>query len=178
MTKYAITAISNGHADVKSCNGYLCRMFTREEASRLRREFWTTFGQYMKPVLSSEYQRINWINYNTRLKDVYFRMDTGQKSATIAITLEHADPDIRELFFEQFLELKTLLHSALGEEWEWESAHTTASGKVISRIYKELPKTSVFNKDKWPELISFFKPRIIALDEFWENARYAFDALS
>ncbi|REE00559.1 DUF4268 domain-containing protein [Marinoscillum furvescens] len=153
-------------------------MFTREEASRLRQEFWTTFGLYMKPVLSVDYMRVNWINYNTRLKDVYFRMDTGRKAATIAITMEHSDPGIRELFFEQFLELKTMLHTELGEEWEWQEHYTTESGKVISRIYKELPKTSVFNKDKWPELISFFKPRIIALDRFWDTARYAFDALT
>lgn len=152
-------------------------MFKRQEASRLREEFWTTFGRYMRPVLSAEGVKINWTNYKTSLKDVYFRMDVNQKSARISIALEHPEASIRELYFQQFLELKTLLHATMEEEWEWEEMVSTADNKIISRIYKELPGVSVFNKEQWPELISFFKPRIIALDRFWADACYSFEAL-
>jgi hypothetical protein len=151
-------------------------MFTKEESSRIRQEFWTTFGRYMNPVLSAEGMKVNWVNYHTRLKDVYFRMDAGAKSAMIAITMEQRDPGIRELFFEQFMEFKTLLHNELGENWNWE-LHATVDGKEISRIYTENSGVSIFNKEHWPDLISFFKPRIIALDSFWENAKYSFDGL-
>jgi hypothetical protein len=151
-------------------------MFSREEASRIREEFWTAFGRYMSPVLSAEGLKINWVNYHTKLKDVYFRMDAGKKSAAISISMEHRDPGIQELYFEQFMEFKNLLHGILQEEWEWE-LHATVDGKVISRIYKEISGVSVFNKDHWPQLISFFKPRIIALDSFWEDAKYSFEGL-
>jgi hypothetical protein len=151
-------------------------MFSREEASLIKEEFWTAFGRYMSPVLSADGMKINWVNYHTRLKDVYFRMDAGKKSATISISLEHRDPGIQELYFQQFQEYKTLLHTTLGEEWEWQ-LHTTDDGKVISRIFKSVSGVSVFNKDHWPDLISFFKPRIIALDSFWEDARYGFEGL-
>jgi hypothetical protein len=151
-------------------------MFSREEASRIKEEFWTAFGRYMNPVLSAEGLKINWVNYHTRLKDVHFRMDAGKKSATISISLEQRDAGIQELYFQQFLEYKTLLHATLGEEWDWE-LHVMDDGKVISRICKSIPGVSVFNKDQWPDLISFFKPRIIALDSFWEDARYGFEAL-
>jgi hypothetical protein len=151
-------------------------MFSREQASRIRQEFWTTFGRYMSPIPSAEGLKINWVNYHTRLKDVHFRMDAGQRSAAISISMEHRDPDIQELYFRQFLEFKTLLHSTLAEEWEWQ-LHVPVADRIISRIYKELPGVSVLNKDQWPELISFFKPRIIALDSFWENAKYSFEAL-
>lgn len=152
-------------------------MYTRAEASHLRQEFWTAFGKYMGPVPSAEGVRINWINYHTRVRDVYFRMDAGTKEAAIAITLEHSDPGIRELYFEQFLELKELLHNTVEEEWTWEKKIALADGREISRIAKALPGVSVFNKDQWPDLISFFKPRIIALDSFWENARWSFEEL-
>src|SRR6185436_1212998 len=141
-------------------------MFKRDEASLLREEFWTTFGKYMGPVPSAEGMKINWINYRTTIKDVYFRMDANQKAATISITLEHKDEGIRELYFQQFEEFKTLLHGALEEEWEWQLHAQVTADKVIGRIYKEITGVSVFNKDQWPELISFFKPRIIALDRF------------
>ncbi len=31
--------------------------------------------------------------------------------------------------------------------------------------------------EQWHDLIAFFKPRIIALDAFWTDAKYSFDAL-
>jgi hypothetical protein len=152
-------------------------MFTREEASRIREEFWTTFGKYMSPILSTDGMKINWMNYHTGLKDVYFRMDAGQRSATIYVSMEHRDAEIQALYFAQFEELKTILHETLQEEWEWRLHVPLADGKVISKIYTEISGVSVFNKDHWPELISFFKPRIIALDSFWENAKYSFEGL-
>lgn len=152
-------------------------MFKRQEASRIREEFWTTFGKYMGPVPSSEGLKINWINYRTTYKDVYFRMDADQHSAKIFISLEHTEPAIRELYFQQFEELKTLLHATLEEEWHWQQHVPVSNEKVISRIYQELTSVSVFQKEQWPELISFFKPRIIALDQFWENAKYSFEGL-
>lgn len=152
-------------------------MYTREQASHLRHEFWATFGRYMSPVPSAEGLGINWINYHTRVRDVYFRMDAGAKEAAIAITLEHRDVGIRDLYFEQFLEFKDLLHTTLEEAWTWEKNITLADSREVSRISKTLPGVSIFNKDQWPELISFFKPRIIALDSFWENARWSFEEL-
>jgi hypothetical protein len=156
---------------------YYCTMFSRAEASRIRHEFWTAFGRYMSPVPSAEGMKINWVNYHTGLKDVYFRMNAGNQSATISISIEHHDPDIQQLYFEQFLEMKDMLHATLEEEWEWQLHMPAGDGKMISSIYKELSQVCVLNKDHWPDLISFFKPRIIALDSFWENARWGFEAL-
>jgi len=152
-------------------------LYSKDEASQLKQEFWTTFGQYISPQLSAEGLRVNWVNYKTGIKYVYFRMEAIKKSASIAIEITHPDAGIQELFFEQFLELKTVLHSALEEDWEWQLHHINEEGKITSRIIRHLYGASIFNKNDWPTLISFFKPRIIALDEFWSDAKYAFDAL-
>lgn len=152
-------------------------MYSKDEASQLRQAFWTTFGQYIAPLPSAEGLKINWVNYKTGIKHLYFRMAAEKRSATIAIELAHPDAGVRGLFFEQFKELRTLLHSSLGEEWEWQPEFTDEHNKIVSRIYKQLDGVSIFNKNDWPALISFFKPRIILLDQFWSDAKYAFDAL-
>ncbi len=152
-------------------------MYSKAEATQLRQAFWTALGQYMAPVPSAEGDTTNWINYKTGLRHVYFRMQADHRRATIAIELNHPDAGIRELFFEQFLELKTLLHEALGESWTWEPAATDAQGLPFGRIYKELSPANMFSRDDWPALISFFKPRLIALDAFWTDAQYAFEGL-
>lgn len=152
-------------------------MFTRQEASRIRQEFWTAFGKYMSPVPSADGRKVNWINYHTGVKDVYFRMSADNRSASVSITMEHPDAGIRELYFEQFVELKTLLHETVGEEWNWEQDVFLSDGKAVSRVYRSVSDVSVFNKHQWPDLILFFKPRIISLDKFWEDARYSFEGL-
>jgi hypothetical protein len=151
-------------------------MFSRQEASQLRKEFWTAFGTYMKPVPSVEGDKVNWLNYKTGGKDVYFRMNADNQSASVAIEITHSDTSIQELYFRQFLQVKNMLHESLGEQWTWKLHMCDENGKVVSRIYKEIQGVSVFNKAQWPVLISFFKPRIIALDLFWSSARYGFKA--
>lgn len=104
-------------------------------------------------------------------------MEADQKQAFIAIVLAHHDIEIQQLFFEQFLELKKILQERIGEPWEWELHANNEHGKVISRIYKAIAPVNIFNQNDWSSLISFFKPRIIALDDFWSDARYTFEAL-
>jgi hypothetical protein len=151
-------------------------MYSKDQASQLKQAFWTAFGQYMGPVMSADGLRTNWINYKTGVKHIYFKMQADNKMASIAIEISHPDAELQELFFEQFATYKAMLHSALEEDWEWQLHTTDEYGKTISRIYAQLKPVSVFQKEDWPKLISFFKPRIIALDEFWSNAKYAFEA--
>ena len=152
-------------------------MYSKDEVSQLKQAFWTTFGQYISPQLSAEGLKVNWINYKTSIKHLYFKMEADKRSASVAIEIAHPDAGIQELFFEQFKELKTMLHSSLQEDWDWKLHTTNGQGKTISRIFKQIDHVSIFNKNDWPVLISFFKPRIIALDEFWSDAKYAFDSL-
>lgn len=152
-------------------------MYSREEASQIRQSFWTTFGQYISPQLSSDGLKINWVNYKTGVRNVFFRMDAENRSASISILINHPDTGIQELFYEQFVELKNVFDSYFDEEWTWAPLQYDMSGRMISRIYKEIKEVSIFNKNDWPALISFFKPRIIALDDFWSVAKYNFDAL-
>ena len=153
-------------------------MYSKAEATQFRQAFWTAFGQYMAPVPSAEGESTNWINYKTGLKQVYFRLQADHRHATIGIELTHPDAGIRELYWEQFRELKPLLHETLGEPWTWEADAPDAHGRPLSRIYRELqPPANLFDRDDWPALISFFKPRMIALDAFWADEQWSFEAL-
>jgi hypothetical protein len=150
-------------------------LYSKDEASQIKQAFWTAFGQYIALQLSADGLRINWINYRTGIKHLNFKMQADNRSAYIAIEITHPDTGIQELVFEQFTELKNILHSNLNEEWDWQLLTTDENHKTVSRISKRLPNTSIFNRGDWPALILFFKPRIIALDEFWSVAQYSFE---
>jgi hypothetical protein len=152
-------------------------MYSRSEASAVKKEFWTVFGKYLSPHLSSEGIKISWVNYKTGYKDLYFRMEATPQKAYIAIEMTQADSELQEYFFNYFTELKTIFHNYLGEEWNWELHVLDEKGRFVSRIIKELPNVNVFKKEDWPEIISFLKTRILLLDEFWNDVKDRFEEL-
>ncbi|WP_379093239.1 DUF4268 domain-containing protein [Pedobacter sp. UC225_65] len=152
-------------------------MYSKEEASKLRQQFWITFGRYLKPIPSADGMPINWINYKTGVKNVFFRMNAEQHQAIIAIELTHGDEETRNQYLEQFKALKLLFGAAVNEEWDWEESTSNEFGVPMSRISKTLNGVSIYNQQHWPELISFLKPRIIALDQFWVDVKPIFEDL-
>lgn len=152
-------------------------MYSKSEKSKVKKDFWTAFGLYMKPVPNADGLRINWQNYKTGVKDIYFRMQAERDYASIGIEITHNDPELQELFFDQFKEFKQPLENELGEAWAWELHEFNEFGKPISKIHKVIHGTNVMDKNDWPRIISFLKPRMIALDSFWCNMKPAFEEL-
>lgn len=143
----------------------------------MRQQFWTTFGQYMSPVLSAEGEKVNWVNYKTSEKSIGFCMDADNKKAYIGIEITHKDTGIQQLYFEQFMELKNAFEDVAGKDWQWRLLANDDNGRMISKIYKEQEGVSIFKKENWPALIQFFKHNITALDLFWSNAKWGFESL-
>lgn len=151
-------------------------MYGKDEAKLLKKQFWMAFGMVMKPNFSAEGLKVNWVNYNTEVKDILFKTDATNKKVSISIQIHHPDEGIRELYWEQFLEFKSLLHSILEEEWEWDEVTFDEYGKQYSSINIST-KGNIFNKDQWQEIFSFLKERLLKLDEFWSDAKDIFKSL-
>jgi hypothetical protein len=149
-------------------------MFSREEAKAIRQEFWTAFGVYMRQHVPLGGPKIKWANYKTGIRRMYFRLDMDAKAALVAIDMEQDDPAIRALFFEQWEELKTLLHGSTGREWTWNPDFIHLHGKEISRISVEKTGLSLFRKDDWGEAFEFLAGMMVALDELWVDAKDVF----
>ena len=149
-------------------------MYTRHEVSLIKKKFWTSFGQYLRPITGGDGDTINWINYKTGVRHIYFRMDADMDYASIAIELTNPDSLMREQHYEQLRQVKKILEKSMGEEWNWK-LHQEQDGNILSRVSKMLPDVNILNEKDWPAIISFFKPRIIALDKFWMMVKDGFD---
>lgn len=128
----------------------------------------------MQPVLSAEGAKINWVNYKTGAKNIYFRMQAA-KGAEISIELSHNDEEARLDHYNRLLQLRSVFQRHINEQWVWEEAMADEHGRIISRICTGLAGVNIFNKADWPALISFFKPRLIALDAFWSEVKHEFE---
>ena len=150
-------------------------MYNKREKSLIRKNFWTLFGQYMRPVLNADGEEVNWLNYKTGARHIYFRLDASNEHATVAIELRHPDPTRQEFYFEKLRQFERLFHHTIGETWQWQLHATDEDGKPVTRIRTQLNTVNGLNNKDWPVIISFFKPRMVALDEFWSTVKYGFD---
>jgi len=119
-------------------------------------------GQWVLGITPSMMKKINWINYRTGAKDVYFRMEADKTHASISIELSHADPHTQASYFERLQKLKGIVTETMNEQWTWERLVPDEHGKLVSRIYIEMKNVSIMNQSDWPALISFFKKRMMA----------------
>ncbi len=149
-------------------------MYSKEQTSKLKTQFWTNFGQYMKPVPGASGEPVNWINYKTGIRHIHFKMDADNIKAFIAIEISHPKEDERLHYYNQFVSLKKLLTTTTTFQWQWNETLQT-NHKIISSISLQLDNVNVLNQGDWPTIISFLKPRIIAMDAFWELVKDGFE---
>lgn len=145
-------------------------MYSKQEASLLRQQFWTAFGKYMSPIPSAEGISINWVNYKTGVRHIRFVMDAG-KDAMIGIELSHPSPEEKDEAWTKMLTLKTEMEMLVEEEWVWQNA----GDEKPAGIYAILPNVNILDRNNWPAIISFLKPRLILLDHFWVNNKFVFE---
>ena len=149
-------------------------MYTQQEASALRQEFWTSLGRYLSPIPSATGNKINWINYKTGVKNIHYKMDADKNEAVVRIEIS-GDAEKRENIFNLFLSLRKVIEKYFENEWIWQAETKDANGIIIACIYSTKEAVNIFKKEDWPILISFFKENTIAFDSFWAVYKEIFE---
>jgi hypothetical protein len=150
-------------------------MFTKSSASLTRSRFFTALGQYMAPIPSASGQKVNWMNYNTGIKPVFFRLETPNNGAEIGFLIQHPDEHLRLEKYNRFLDLQSYVEAIIGHDWTWSKQFSSVNGQIVSRIYDKMEEISILNEQQWPDLIAFFKPRLLAMDAFWWLVKEQFE---
>lgn len=133
-------------------------MYSREEAQRLKQEFWVTFA---------EKHPQKWVLYDTKIKDFSFKFYVDNKKAQVLIDIEHRNDEKRMLYFEKLESLKTILEDNFIKDLVFEKNFTLENGKIISRIWVEKLGVGVSNKNYWDEIFDFFNEKMLALELFY-----------
>ena len=122
-------------------------MFSKEEATALRKLFWTSFGK--------SFPR-KWLLYNTKIKGFAFKFVADRKKAMVCLDFEHPEDIANELLFDQLISLKRLLEAEIPEVI-FDDNYLLESGKIIRRIYVPFDKKfSIYNKNTWRDCFEFF----------------------
>jgi hypothetical protein len=144
-------------------------MFSKDEEKALRGAFWSTLTARMQKKRGASGRRLNWFKYPTGLRDIYVRTEVDHTGCRVCIDLQFKHADIRELFFEQFLETKTVFEETMKVPVKWQPKFNHITGKEISRISIENNTTNLFNQDNWAEMHDFIHDGLVSVDTYWND---------
>ncbi|MGL2966700.1 DUF4268 domain-containing protein [Flavobacterium sp. XGLA_31] len=133
-------------------------MYSKEEAQRIKKEFWTAFAE--------AYPR-KWLLYDTKIKDVTFKFYIDNKKAQVQLDIEPKDEEKRKIYFEKVQSLQTILLEEYLPEAILERNFYLENGKVISRIWVEKLGVSLNNRAYWPEIFDFFSEMMTQFEYFF-----------
>jgi hypothetical protein len=133
-------------------------MYSKEEAQRLKREFWVDFAE--------KFPR-KWVLYDTKIKDFSFKFFVDNKKAQVLIDIEHRNDEKRNIYFEKLESLKSILEDDFVKDLVFERNFVLENGKTISRIWVEKGDISVSNRKYWDEIFDFFNEKMHAVEMFY-----------
>jgi len=134
-------------------------MFSREESTKMRQLFWTSFGK--------SFPR-KWLLYNTKIKGLSFKFVADRKKALVCLDLENPDEIDNELLFEQLQSLQKILTSDYLPEVIYDDNYALENGKIIKRIYVlHEKKFSIHNKNTWGDCFDFFLENMAQFELFF-----------
>lgn len=132
-------------------------MFSKQEAQQLKKDFWIAFGK--------SFPR-KWLLYDTKIKDFSFKFSVDNKKAEVSLDIEMKDEIFRNAYYEKIWSLEDILKSYVGEFYK-DEFYSLENGKIISRIWVEKKDVSVFNKNTWSDIFSFFVEKMDGFENFF-----------
>lgn len=144
-------------------------MFSKEEAKKIRQEFWITFGKRTALMPTENGQKKKWTLFKTGISDFSFKFESERKFARVCLDIESKDIEKRILYWNKMEGLKSVLEDAVPANLIWDDTFMLENGKEISRIYCQLDGVSLYNQKKWPEIFDFFVDNMLGLEQVFND---------
>ena len=133
-------------------------MFSKNEAKRLRQEFWISFGKSFPK---------NWILYNTKVKGLNFKFHFDTKTAYVAfcIDMEHSK---QKTYWNKIRSHKSILETGFLPKVKFEEYFQVSDKKHISAVYVSIDtKVSIHNKSTWRAAMEFLNETMLKFEAFY-----------
>lgn len=135
-------------------------MFSKDEAKKLRQEFWVSFGK--------SFPR-KWILYNTGIKDFSFKFHFDLSMAMVSMDIESQDLEKRIELWEKIVSLQSLFKEEFLPKAIFEDTVILKNGKEISRVSLSLNNVSIHNKNTWQATMVFLKENMVKFEDFFNE---------
>ena len=100
-------------------------MFSKEEAARLRQQFWVSFGK--------SFPR-KWLLYNTKVKGFSFKFVADRKKAMVCLDIDSTDAIKNELLWDQMVALKSVIAAEYLPDVIFDDSYVLENGVQLSSV--------------------------------------------
>ncbi|SHF32585.1 protein of unknown function [Mariniphaga anaerophila] len=141
-------------------------MYSKEEAKKIRLQFWTQFGKRCEihPLLRQRQKK--WMLHRTKIQGVALRFEADRNDAKVILELSQRSEDKRLKAFEVLQNCKVILEDGFSDGLLWEFFHEREdSGQQVCRIYNILPHVNMYRQKQWPDIFNFFIENMSRLEE-------------
>ncbi|MBI2257586.1 MAG: DUF4268 domain-containing protein [Flavobacteriia bacterium] len=118
-------------------------------------------------------KKINWLHYPTEINFFYLRLVTKESSVSVCFDIQHQSLEVREVFFDQILELKKIMEQIINHPLLIEKDYNEQN---IQMLRLEWKYDHVFYKNSHDtEIIyDFFEKTLINFDKFYQEYKDLF----
>tara|TARA_B110000902_G_scaffold214695_1_gene246821 strand:- start:8597 stop:9025 length:429 start_codon:yes stop_codon:yes gene_type:complete len=133
-------------------------MFSKNEAKRLRQEFWISFGKSFPK---------NWILYNTKVKGLNFKFHFDTKTAYVALCIDMS-PIKQQAYWDKIVSHKSILETDFLPQVIFDAFFKLPEDKIISVVYVSIEsKVSIHDKSSWRDAMEFLNDFMLKFEEFY-----------
>ena len=146
-------------------------MFSKEEAKKLREEFWDQFKHMSVARRTRKKLQGNWMLDQTGIKALNLRFHVDREVVQVGIDLETRNMDKKIELYEKLESLRKLLEEAMESTLIWELEYIRENGKSVSRIYLQMEGVDIYKRDTWTEAHKFMYTNMMKLEVFFQEYR-------
>ncbi|MBU2996613.1 DUF4268 domain-containing protein [Cellulophaga baltica] len=133
-------------------------MYSKEEAKKLRQDFWISFGK--------SFPR-KWILYNTKIKDFSFKFHFDKSQAMVSMDIENKNLEKRIELWDKLTSLKSVLETDYIANVTYQEYVYLDNQRDISRLYISIDGVSIHNKNTWQETMIFLNETMLKFEAFF-----------
>ena len=133
-------------------------MFNKEEAKKLRQDFWIEFGEI--------YPR-KWLLHYTKVKEVSLKFTFNNKMAQVALVADSDDALIQEYYYEKLWSLEKILKTEYFPNIVMAPDFYDEYRKHSSRVYIQLDNVNIYNRNCWEQVQDFLYDNMTQMELFF-----------
>ncbi|MCT4615905.1 MAG: DUF4268 domain-containing protein [Marinifilaceae bacterium] len=143
-------------------------MLSKEEAKKLRVDFWTNFKHYSA---RKGRKMDSWLLKKTGKSGIQLKFHVSSKDAYVMIQIDGKKDERRYEIFASLLKYKKIFDDECGPELIWDRDYFMENHKNISIVYYIYPDFNMFDKKSWNTYYEFFFEKMSILESTFADVK-------
>jgi hypothetical protein len=143
---------------------FLLKMYNKDEAKLLRKEFWIVFARRCEIVPALRHKKKKWVLYDTGLSGIDLKFEVSRTEALVMIEINSRQESRCLEIFETLQKYGKFLEEGFAEPLEWDICIVRESGQEVCRIFTSLPNVDFHHQNQWPDIFNFMIDNMLLLE--------------